>query len=85
MQANQNIFLPAGFKQFRVLKTKYIINGKTVLVIGAGSEKIAEKMVDSGAASVKMIVDDFDSQINSKLNLADGKNIGIELMEYDSN
>ena len=44
MQTNQNIFLPAGFKQFRVLKTKYIIKGKNVLVVGAGSEKIAEKM-----------------------------------------
>ncbi len=84
MQETQNILLPAGFKQFRVLKTKYIINSKSVLVIGAGSEKIAEKMVDSGAASVKMIVDDFDSQINSKLNLVNGKNIGIELMDYNA-
>lgn len=84
MQENKNIFLPAGFKQFRTLKSKYIINGNNVLVIGAGSEKIAEKMVDSGAASVKMIVNDFDSQINSKLNLSSGKNVRIELMEYDA-
>ena len=84
MQETQNIFLPAGFKQFRILKSKFNISGKTVLVIGAGSEKIAEKMIESGAASVKMIVNDFDSLMNSRLNLGKESKIVLEMMEYDN-
>ena len=84
MQETQNIFLPAGFKQFRILKSKFIISGKNVLVIGAGSEKIAEKMIDSGAVSVKMIVNDFDSLMNARLNLSKESIIVLEMMEYDN-
>jgi len=84
MHENPNIFLPAGFKQFRILKGKLIISGKNVLVIGAGSEKIAEKMIDSGAVSVKMIVNDFDSLMNSRLNLGKENKIVLEMMEYDN-
>src|SRR3990170_4757825 len=83
MQETQNIFLPAGFKQFRILKSKFIISGKNVLVIGAGSEKIAEKMIDSGAVSVKMIVNDFDSLMNSRLNLGRESIIILEMIEYE--
>jgi len=84
MSENPNIFLPAGFKQFRILKGKFIISDKSVLVIGAGSEKIAEKMIDSGAVSVKMIVNDFDSLMNSRLNLGKESKIIPEMMEYDN-
>lgn len=84
MQENLYIFLPGGFKQFRILKSKFIISGKSVLVIGAGSEKIAEKIIDSGASSVKMIVNDFESLINSRLNLSKESEIVLEMMEYDN-
>ena len=84
MHENPNIFLPAGFKQFRILKSKFIISNKNVLIIGAGSEKIAEKMIGSGAASVKMIVSDFASLMNSRLNLSKESRIVLEMMEYDN-
>jgi len=63
------VFLPAGTKQFRILKSKYVLNDKSVLVIGSGCELIADKMLESGAASVKMIVNNYESIINSRLNL----------------
>ena len=84
MQENQIIFLPGGFKQFRILKSKFIISGTNVLVIGASSERIAEKMIESGAASVKMIVHDFDSLMNSRLNLGKESKIIPEMMEYEN-
>ena len=84
MQENQIIFLPGGFKQFRILKSKFIISGANVLVIGASSERIAEKMIESGAASVKMIVHDFDSLMNARLNLSKESRIVLEMMEYDN-
>lgn len=83
MQEKQNIFLPGGLKQFRILKSKFIISGKNVLVIGSGSEKIAEKMIDAGASTVKMIVNDFDSLMNAKLMLSNESRIDIKMMEYD--
>lgn len=83
MQKSQNIFLPGGFKLFRILRSKYPPTDKNVLVIGAGSEKIAEKMIDSGTVSVKMIVNDFDSLMNSRLNLGRESIIILEMMEYE--
>lgn len=84
MQENQTIFLPGGFKQFRILKTKYILSEKNVLVIGSGSEKIAEKMIESGAGSVMMIVNDYDSLINSRLNLSKDSKVLVKMMDFDN-
>ena len=84
MQENQNIFLPGGAKQLRILKSKIELSGKRILIIGAGCEKIAEKMIESDALSVKMIVNDFDSLLNSRLNLSKESKVLIEMMEYDN-
>jgi ubiquinone/menaquinone biosynthesis C-methylase UbiE len=84
MTETNNIFLPGGFKQFRILKSKFILENKNVLVIGSGSEKIAEKMIDSGAASIKIIVNDYDSLINSRLNLNKENNISVKMMDFDN-
>ena len=84
MTETQNIFLPGGFKQFRILKSKYILTDKTVLVIGSGSEKIAEKMIESGAASVIVIVNDYDSLINARLNLGKESKVTVKMMDFDN-
>jgi ubiquinone/menaquinone biosynthesis C-methylase UbiE len=84
MQDTSQIFLPGGFKQFRILKSKYILPGKNVLVIGAGSEKIAEKMSEAGAVSVKMIVNDSDSLLSSRLNTDNKSSIVIKMMDFDN-
>lgn len=78
------IFLPGGFKQFRILKTKYVLNNKNVLVIGSGSEKIAEKMIESGASSAAMIVNDYDSLINARLNLIKESKVLVKMMDFDN-
>jgi ubiquinone/menaquinone biosynthesis C-methylase UbiE len=84
MQEKQNIFLPGGHKQLRILKSKISIHNNNILVIGSGSEKIAQKMIDSDASSVKMIVDSYESLINSRLNIHKESKIVIEMMEYDN-
>ena len=76
-QENQQILLPGGFKQFRILKSKYDISAKDVLIIGSNSEKIAEKMIENEAKSVKIVVNDYDSLMNSRLNLDKDSNILI--------
>jgi ubiquinone/menaquinone biosynthesis C-methylase UbiE len=84
MKETQNIFLPGGFKQFRILKTKYVLNNKNVLVIGSGSEKIAEKMIESGASSASMIVNDYDSLMNARLNLTENSKVVVKMMDFDN-
>jgi ubiquinone/menaquinone biosynthesis C-methylase UbiE len=84
MKESQNIFLPGGFKQFRILKSKYVLNDKNVLVIGSGSEKIAEKMIESGAGSATMIVSDYDSLMNARLNLNKESKVVVKMMDFDN-
>lgn len=84
MQEDLHIFLPGGLKQFRIFKSKTIISDKTVLIIGAGSEKIAEKMINSGAVSVNIIVNDFESLMNLRLNVSKESKIALYMMEYDN-
>lgn len=83
-QENQQIFLPGGFKLFRILKSKYNLSEKDVLIIGSNSEKIAEKMIDSGAKSVTVIVSDYDSLINSRLNLKKEINVYVKMMDFEN-
>jgi ubiquinone/menaquinone biosynthesis C-methylase UbiE len=84
MKESQNIFLPGGFKQFRILKSKYVLNDKNVLVIGSGSEKIAKKMIESGAGSATMIVSDYDSLMNARLNLSKESKVDVKMMDFDN-
>ncbi len=83
MTNSPKIFLPGGFKQFRILKTKYHFADKNVLIIGAQSESIAEKMIDAGADSVTIIVSDYDSLMNSRLNLRKENNISVRMMDFE--
>ena len=83
-QENQNIFLPGGFKQLRILKSKYDLSAKNVLIIGSNSEKIAEKMFENEAISVKIIVSDYDSLMNSRLNLGKDSKAVVKMMDFDN-
>lgn len=83
-QDNQQILLPGGFKQFRILKSKLDLSSKNVLVIGSNSEKIAGKMLENGANSVKIIVNDYDSLMNSRLNLGKDSKIAVKMMGFDN-
>lgn len=84
MNNDISVFLPAGMKQFRALKNKYILKNKKVLVIGAGSEKICHKMIEYGVASVVAIVNEYESLISTRLVLSKENNIIVKMMEYDN-
>ncbi len=84
METINNLFLPGGFKQFRVLKTKYILADKHILVIGGGADKLALKITEANAASVCFILDDYESLINARLLIDKEKNITVKMMDYDN-
>jgi ubiquinone/menaquinone biosynthesis C-methylase UbiE len=52
--------------------------------MGSGSEKIADKMIKSGAASVELIVNDYDSLMNSRLNLDKESKVAVKMMAFDN-
>lgn len=84
MKEQSIIFLPGGFKQFRILKSKFNFSEKNVLIVGEGSEKIAEKIVQAGAKHVDLIVNDFDFLMIGKINLKTHDRIEIKLMDFDN-
>ncbi|MDY0082757.1 MAG: methyltransferase domain-containing protein [Ignavibacteriaceae bacterium] len=84
MKETQNILLPGGFKQFRILKSKYDLSEKDVLIIGSNSEKIAGKMIENEVKSVKIIVSDYDSLMNSRLNLGKDSKAIVKMMDFDN-
>lgn len=84
IMTSQSIFLPGGFKQFRILRDISSIKGRMVLIIGAGTEKIAEKFFAAEASDVKIITDDFESLMSAKLNLGNRDKVEIKLMDYAS-
>lgn len=84
MADTHNIFLPGGFKQFRILKSKYTIDDKNVLVIGAGAEQVARKMLDANAVSVNLIVNDYETLMNARLLLSKESKITAKMMDYDN-
>lgn len=84
MKESNKIFLPGGFKQFRILKQKCEIKSKKILVIGESSEKIAEKFIEEEAESVDVIVRDYDSLIQSRLNLEKKEKISIRINDFEN-
>lgn len=76
------ILLPGFEKQTKLFLDKYNIENSSVLVIGEGSENIALKFSSFAGAKVELIVEDFESMINSKGLLA-GNAVEVKMMEYE--
>jgi len=65
------------------LESKIEIPSKVVLVIGTGSEEIAVYLKARGAASVKIIVSDYESVMNSRMILPKKTEIRVSMMEFE--
>lgn len=83
MKKTEQIYLPGGFKQFRILKENYDLKDKTIIIIGDSSEKLAERFISEKAKSVDLIVTNYDSLIQSKLNIDNKKNISIRINDFE--
>jgi len=77
------IFLPGNEKQLEHLESKVEIPGKEVLVIGTGSEEIAVYFKKLGALSIKIIVSDYESMMNSRMILPKETEIRVSMMDFE--
>jgi SAM-dependent methyltransferase len=84
MAEERKIFLPGSGKQFNHLKSKISLTGKDILVIGSNCEKIAQMFKNSGANVVTIILDEYDSLINSRYLLRNNEEISVRLMDFSS-
>jgi len=83
-QNNKEIYLPGSVYQFQTFADKFGIEGKFVLVMGAGSEEISKLFLENKASSVIQIVEEEDSLISSRFYLKDFKDISVRLMVFDN-
>jgi len=77
------IFLPGNEKQFEHLKSALEIPGRNVLIIGTGTEEIAVYLKMSGVSSVKIIVSDYESVMNSRMILPKETEISVSMMDFE--
>lgn len=85
MEKSELILLPGLNRQVRFLIQK--LNGKSLLnalVIGSFSELVAKKIVNKFGSNVDIIVEDYESLINSKYIIRNSTNINVKMMSYDS-
>jgi ubiquinone/menaquinone biosynthesis C-methylase UbiE len=83
MNNKKQICLPGLNKQFDSLMKNLQVNPKTVLVIGSGSENAAALITNHFSCSTELIVQDYESLMNSRINLDNDSNIKICLMNYE--
>ncbi len=82
MKSDNTIYLPGTEKQFNHLKNNVNLEGQEILIIGSNSVKIAEMFSDSGAKTITIIVEDYESLLNSRIVIDKGNSIIVRLMEF---
>jgi len=86
----EKIHLPGGDSQLRYTLGNVELKGKKILIFGSGSEIIAEKFLNSGAELVELIVEDYESLMNSRVILenvdaANPKMMDFEITDFNPN
>ncbi len=82
MATDNTIYLPGTEKQFNHLKNNVNLEGQKILIIGSNSVKIAEMFSESGAKTITIIVEDYESLLNSRIMIDKGKGVKVRLMEF---
>lgn len=76
-----NIFLPGLGEQIEFLFPN-ISSASKILVLGSESSEIAERLKKHFNAEVEIVVEDYESLINTNLQLSENKSIKAKLMEF---
>ena len=83
MKSDINIFLPGLDNQIRFVRRKIELKEKKILVIGTGSEEISKLFLTETGINTELIVEDYNSLMNSRLLIGDEKKINVRLMDYE--
>ena len=83
MVSNSNILLPGLDEQLSFLRKNTAIQINQALVIGSGSEKIAKQLSKIYSCEVDLIVENYESLLNSKIILGETEKIKPFLMNFE--
>ncbi len=84
MHKTTEFLLPGSNKQLKLLEDELAIKNYSVLVIGSASEQIAKEIEEIAGKQVELIVEDYESLINSKLILSKNEKVNISLMDFEA-
>jgi ubiquinone/menaquinone biosynthesis C-methylase UbiE len=79
----ENYLLPGLERQIEFLFNNFKSSAKNILVIGSNCEEIAKELSNHFEANIDVIVEDYDSLINSKLLLESAEKINVRLMDFE--
>ncbi len=83
MKSDLNVFLPGLDNQIRFLKRRIELKGKRTLTIGSASEEIVKLLASETGLKAELIVEDYNSLINSRLLISEEKNTIVKLMDFE--
>jgi hypothetical protein len=78
-----NIFLPGLDEQCKFLRGNLTSAVQNALVIGSASELCALFISELYSCPVELVVGDYESLLNSKINLGDNEAVKISLMDFE--
>ena len=79
-----SIFLPGQKRQYNFLLKNYSEKPQSILVIGSASEQLAILLSEKFNAPVDLIMEDYESLMNSKLVLGGEDSITVRMMNFDA-
>ena len=83
LSQNLTILLPGINKQIEFLLNQVEVKGKSVLVIGSESAEVGKKLYIASGEPVDIIIEDYDSLINSNLQLQGFPKVKTKLMDFE--
>lgn len=82
MKKSDIILLPGLDKQLKFLMSRIELSGLQILIMGSGSAVVAQKMITMGN-DVEIIVEDYDSLMNAKLEFDSSDKTNIKMMDFE--
>jgi len=78
-----NVFLPGLDNQIRFVRRSLELKGKLTLTLGSASEEIVKLFAEETSQKAELIVEDYNSLLNSRLLLEDNENTNVRLMDFE--
>ena len=76
------ILLPGLDQQIKMLLITVDVKDKSILIVGGESVPVALKLIEAGAGRIELIVEDYESFINSSLLLDEKSDLTIKIMDF---
>ena len=83
MENELKIFLPGLDNQIRFVRRRLELKGKRTLTLGSASEEVVRLFAKESEEKAELIVEDYNSLMNSRLLVGEEENISVRLMDFE--